>query len=88
MKIGAIENLLDQCLLTEEEMALGPDQWKETMEHLDRVNLVLEDEEDDEDEDEAEEEEEREGNVENRKKKKDAEDCKDKDCKDINCIEE
>ena len=52
MKIGAIENLLDQCLLTEEEMALGPDQWKETMEHLDRVNLVLEDEEDEEDEDE------------------------------------
>ena len=57
MKIGAIENLLDQCLLTEEEMALGPDQWKETMEHLDRVNLVLEDEEEDgEDEDEEEEE--------------------------------
>ena len=73
MKIGAIENLLDQCLLTEEEMALGPDQWKETMEHLDRVNLVLEDEEDEEDEDEE---------------KKDTEECQDKDCKDISCTEE
>ena len=81
MKIGAIENLFDQCLLTEEEMALGPDEWKETMEHLDRVNLVLEDEEEDgEDEDE---EEERGG-----KKKNDAEDCQDKDCKDIKCTEE
>ena len=73
MKIGAIENLLDQCLLTVEEMALGPDQWKETMEHLDRVNLVLEDEEDEEDEDEE---------------KKDTEECQDKDCKDISCTEE
>ena len=73
MKIGAIENLLDQCLLTEEEMALGPDQWKETMEHLDKVNLVLEDEEDEEDEDEE---------------KKDTEECQDKDCKDISCTEE
>ena len=49
MKIGAIENLLDQCLLTDQEMALGPDQWKESMEHLDRINLVLEDVEEDED---------------------------------------
>ena len=73
MKIGAIENLLDQCLLTEEEVALGPDQWKETMEHLDKVNLVLEDEEDEEDEDEE---------------KKDTEECQDKDCKDISCTEE
>ena len=73
MKVGAIESLLDQCLLTDEEMALGPDLWKETMEHLDKVNLALEDvEEEDEDEDEEEE---------------DAE-CKDKDCKDIKCTEE
>ena len=54
MKIGAIENLLDQCLLTDQEMALGPDQWKESMEHLDRINLVLEDVEEDEDEPEEE----------------------------------
>ena len=71
MKIGAIENLLDQCLLTDQEMALGPDQWKETMEHLDRINLVLEDVEEDEDEQEEEEED----------------DCKDKDCMDIKCTE-
>ena len=87
MKIGAIENLLDQCLLTEEEMALGPKEWKETMEHLDRINLVLEDVEEEEDEQE-EKEEERGNTVENRKKKKEADDCKDKDCKDINCMEE
>merc|ERR1712087_552504 len=73
MKVGAIESLLDQCLLTDEEMALGPDLWKETMEHLDKVNLALEDVEE-EDEDEEEEEEEAE--------------CKDKDCKDINCTED
>ena len=54
MKIGAIENLLDQCLLTDQEMALGPDQWKESMENLDRINLVLEDVEEDEDEPEEE----------------------------------
>ena len=29
-------------------MALGPDEWKETMEHLDRINLVLEEEEEEE----------------------------------------
>ena len=46
MKIGAIENLLDQCLLTDQEMALGPDQCS------------------------------------GRK-----DDCKDKDCMDINCTE-
>ena len=88
MKVGAIENLLDQCLLTEEEMALGPDQWKETMEHLDRVNLVLEEEDDEEDGDEEEGEEERGGNLGKRNKKKDEEDCRDKDCKDVNCTEE
>ena len=88
MKVGAIENLLDQCLLTEEEMALGPDQWKETMEHLDRVNLVLEEEDDEEDGDEEEGEEERGGNFGKRNKKKDEEDCRDKDCKDVNCTEE
>ena len=73
MKIGAIENLLDQCLLTEEEMALGPDEWKETMEHLDRINLVLEEEEEEEDYEQEEEEEDY---------------CKYKDCKDMNCMEE
>ena len=84
MKVGAIENLLDECLLTEEEMALGPEQWRETMEHLDRVNLALEDEEEDEEDEDEQEEQERGGN----RKKKEEEECKDKDCKDIKCTEE
>merc|ERR1719192_156688 len=41
MKSAVIQDLLDQCLLTDEEMALGPDQWKETFQHLDNFNLVL-----------------------------------------------
>ena len=49
-------------------MAPGPDQWKQTMGHLDRINLVLDDVE--ENKDEHEEEEERGKTVENRKKKK------------------
>ena len=83
MKVGAIENLLDECLLTEEEMALGPEQWRETMEHLDRVNLALEDEEEDEEDEDEQEEQERGGN-----RKKEEEECKDKDSKDIKCTEE
>ena len=86
MKVGAIENLLDECLLTEEEMALGPEQWRETMEHLDRVNLALEDEEEDEEDEEDEDEQEEQERGGNRKKEE--EECKDKDCKDIKCTEE
>ena len=44
MKSAVIQDLLDQCLLTDEEMALGPNQWKETFQHLDNFNLVLEEE--------------------------------------------
>ena len=54
-------------------MALGPDEWKETMEHLDRINLVLEEEEEEEDDEQEEEEEDY---------------FKYKDCKDMNCMEE
>ena len=42
MKGDVIQKLLDECLLTEEEMALGPEKWKETMEHLDPIGLALE----------------------------------------------
>ena len=52
MKKDAITKLLDECLLTDEEMALGPDMWKETMEEFDNINLELEDEEEEEEEDE------------------------------------
>ena len=52
MKRENIQELMDKCLLTDEEMALGPEKWKETMGHLDIINLVLGDEEEEcEDED-------------------------------------
>merc|ERR1711872_841612 len=64
MKGEAIQQLLDDCLLTDEEMALGPEGWKETMEHLDKINLNLDfeedDDEDDEDDDEDDEDDEEE----------------------------
>ena len=54
MKRKVIQELLDSCLLTEEEMALGPDQWRETMAHLDTIQLELPDGEDEEEEEEDE----------------------------------
>jgi len=52
MKRDAIQSLLDECLLTDEEMALGPEKWKETMEHLDHIQLTLADDDDEEEEEE------------------------------------
>ena len=43
MKRKVIQELLDSCLLTEEEMALGPDKWKETMEDEESIVLELDD---------------------------------------------
>ena len=43
MKADVIRQLLDSCLLTEEEMQLGPRQWKRTMKRFDSYNFVLED---------------------------------------------
>merc|ERR1712038_497236 len=78
MKTAAIQDLLDQCLLTEEEMALGPDQWKETMQHLDNINLILEkqEEEAEEEEDEENEEMECEKLLGKRKKQEEDEECR------------
>ena len=81
MKTAAIQDLLDQCLLTEEEMALGPDQWKETMQHLDNINLVLEKDEggEEEEEDGEDDEEESEGKecvLGKRKKEEEDEECR------------
>ena len=45
MKRDNIQKLMDNCLLTDEEMALGPEMWKETMGHLDIINLTLGDKE-------------------------------------------
>ena len=54
MKRDNIQGLLDNCLLTDEEMALGPEMWMETMGHLDVIQLTLDAEEDEEDEEEEE----------------------------------
>ena len=61
----AIQKTLDQCLLNDEEMDMGPEKWEETMAPTDKIKLSLDDEdeedeenEDGEGEDDPEEEEE------------------------------
>ena len=56
LKRDNIQELLDSCLLTDDEMALGPEMWKETMGHLDIVNLTLGDKEEEEDGEDQDEE--------------------------------
>merc|ERR1711997_1023050 len=66
LKHEVIQKILDQCLLTDEEMVLGPEKWFETMADQDKIQLSLdqqeeegeEEEGDDEDEGESDEEEE------------------------------
>uniref|UniRef100_A0A7M5VEK7 CobW C-terminal domain-containing protein n=1 Tax=Clytia hemisphaerica TaxID=252671 RepID=A0A7M5VEK7_9CNID len=41
LKHTVIQNLLDMCLLDDEEMKLGPDGWLRTMESDDRIKLTL-----------------------------------------------
>ena len=55
MKRENIQELMDKCLLTDEEMALGPEKWKETMGHLDIINLVLDGKEEECEDEECEE---------------------------------
>ena len=43
------QEILDKCLLMDEEYALGPDMWKEIMEEIDTILLDLPDMVDDED---------------------------------------
>jgi len=52
----AIQKLLDQCLLNDEEMALGPEKWQETMAAEDKIQLVLEDYDSEEEEEDQEDE--------------------------------
>ena len=52
MKKDAITKLLDECLLTDEEMALGPEKWLETMKEFDTIELELVEEDEEEEEDE------------------------------------
>jgi len=58
MKRDNIQELLDKCLLTDEEFALGPEKWKESFGHLDEINLNREDNDEDGEEEEDEDEEE------------------------------
>merc|ERR1719427_2242473 len=58
----AIEKLLDECLLNDEEMAMGPEKWKYTMEESDNSKYflesdIIEDDEEYEDDDDDEEDE-------------------------------
>ena len=46
MNRDAIKKILDECLLTDEEMALGPEKWKETMKEFDTIELELGEDED------------------------------------------
>ena len=63
IKESAIQELLDSCILTDDEMALGPTKWKETMETEDSITLDFDggaknvegDDDDDEEEEEDEE---------------------------------
>ena len=63
IKESVIKELLDSCILTDEEMALGPTKWKETMETEDSITLDFDggaknvegDDDDDEEEEEDEE---------------------------------
>ena len=43
LKHEAIQECLDKCLLTDAEMAMGPEKWEETMSQDDKVQLSLDD---------------------------------------------
>jgi len=74
LSIDAIQNTLDGCLLTDEEMELGPEKWEETM--GDSIKLFLEsDAEEFEDSEGSDDDEDEEGN--------DNEDNEDQDEKEV-----
>ena len=55
MNKDAIQSLLDSCLLTDEEFALGPEKWKEVFAEFDQLSFEIPDEEEEEeDEDDIE----------------------------------
>jgi len=60
LKHEVIQKLLDQSLLDDEEMALGPDEWEGTMADDDTIQLAIpgEDDEDSEEEEEGDSDEE------------------------------
>merc|ERR1712018_890414 len=60
LKHEVIQKLLDQSLLDDEEMALGPEKWEDTMADDDTIQLAIPGEDEDGEEEDGEEEEERE----------------------------
>ena len=56
-----IQKKLDLCLLTNEEMVLGPEKWEETMAAEDKIKMKIDEPEEDDGEEEEEEEDEEEG---------------------------
>ena len=41
LNIEYIQDTLDQCLLSDEEMLIGPERWRESMGDSDRIGLTL-----------------------------------------------
>ena len=52
LKHSVIQKALDDCLLTDDEMSLGPEKWEEAWFDEDKIQMRLEEEEVDDDEDE------------------------------------
>ena len=57
LKHEAIQKILDQCLLNDEEMEMGPEKWAEAFADVDKIQLALDEGDDDEEGEEEEEEE-------------------------------
>merc|ERR1740129_1086707 len=73
LSIDAIQNTLDGCLLTDEEMELGPEKWEETM--GDSIKLFLESDAEEFEDSEVSDDEDKEG--------EDNEDNEDQDEKEV-----
>ena len=50
LSVKMTKQLMDRCLLTDEELDLGPEKWKECMGQLDIISLSLGDKEEEQDE--------------------------------------
>ena len=68
LKHEAIQKILDQCLLNDEEMEMGPEKWAEAFADVDKIQLALDEGDDDEEGEEEEEEEEGEDDGEDEEK--------------------
>ena len=55
LKHEAIQKILDQCLLNDEEMEMGPEKWAEAFADVDKIQLALDEGDDDEEEEEEDE---------------------------------